>query len=112
MLRAVWLRGPVHASLECGRESLQRRWWIMNLGFIGLGKMGTGMARNLIRAGHVVAVYNRSREKAKALAGAGARVTPSPADAARGADVIMTMLADDPAVEAIVFGNDGIASAM
>jgi 3-hydroxyisobutyrate dehydrogenase-like beta-hydroxyacid dehydrogenase len=84
----------------------------MNLAFIGLGKMGMGMARNLLRAGHNLAVYNRSREKAEALAGDGARVADSPADASHDAEVVMTMVADDHAVEEVVFGTHGIASAM
>ncbi len=74
--------------------------------------MGSGMARNLLRAGHTVAVYNRSREKADALAADGARVAESPADACRDAGVVMTMVADDVALDQIVFGNDGIAAAM
>lgn len=84
----------------------------MNLAFLGLGKMGIGMARNLLRAGHNVAVYNRSREKAEALAADGARVADSPAGACREAEIVMTMLADDAALEQVVFGNDGIAAAM
>jgi 3-hydroxyisobutyrate dehydrogenase-like beta-hydroxyacid dehydrogenase len=84
----------------------------MNLAFIGLGKMGMGMARNLLRAGHSLVVYNRSREKAEALAGEGARVADSPADACRDAEVVMTMVADDHALEEVVFGNHGIASAL
>jgi 3-hydroxyisobutyrate dehydrogenase-like beta-hydroxyacid dehydrogenase len=84
----------------------------MKIAFIGLGRMGMGMARNLLRAGHTVAVYNRSREKAEALAVGGARVANSPADACRDAEAVMTMVADDHAVEQIVFGNDGVASAM
>ncbi len=84
----------------------------MKIAFIGLGRMGTGMARNLLRAGHTVAVYNRSREKAEALAASGARVADSPADACRDAEAVMTMVADDHALEQIVFGEDGIASAM
>jgi 3-hydroxyisobutyrate dehydrogenase-like beta-hydroxyacid dehydrogenase len=70
------------------------------------------MARNLLRSGHTVAVYNRTREKATALAAEGARVARSPADACPDAEVVMTMVADDHALEQIVFGNDGIASAM
>jgi 3-hydroxyisobutyrate dehydrogenase-like beta-hydroxyacid dehydrogenase len=84
----------------------------MNLAFIGLGKMGMGMARNLLRAGHSLVVYNRSREKAEALGSEGARVADSPADACRDAEVVMTMVADDHALEEVVFGNQGIASAM
>jgi 3-hydroxyisobutyrate dehydrogenase-like beta-hydroxyacid dehydrogenase len=84
----------------------------MRIGFIGLGKMGSAMARNLLRAGHQVAVYNRSREKAEVLAGEGARATDSPADACRESQAVMTMLADDRAVEQIVFGENGVASAL
>lgn len=84
----------------------------MNIAFIGLGKMGFGMARNLLRAGHKVAVYNRSRDKAEPLAGEGARVATSPADACKDADAVMTMVADDTALEQIVFGENGIAGAM
>jgi 3-hydroxyisobutyrate dehydrogenase-like beta-hydroxyacid dehydrogenase len=84
----------------------------MKIAFIGLGRMGLGMARNLVRAGHTVAVYNRTREKAEALAGGGARVARSPADASRAAEVVMTMVADDHAAEEVVFGDEGIASAM
>ncbi|MBZ5662435.1 MAG: NAD(P)-dependent oxidoreductase [Acidobacteriia bacterium] len=84
----------------------------MQIAFLGLGRMGIGMSRNLLRAGHSISVYNRSREKAEPLAAEGARVCDSPAGACRDAEVIMTMVADDPAVEAIVFGPNGIASAM
>jgi len=84
----------------------------MNVAFIGLGKMGMGMARNLLRAGHTLAVYNRSREKAEALGSEGARVAASPADACRDAEAVMTMVADDHAVDEVVFGKDGIVSAM
>jgi 3-hydroxyisobutyrate dehydrogenase-like beta-hydroxyacid dehydrogenase len=84
----------------------------MKIAFIGLGKMGVGMARNLLRAGHSVTVFNRTREKAEALGGSGARVARSPADSCRDAEVVMTMVADDPAVEEIVFGSNGIAAAM
>jgi 3-hydroxyisobutyrate dehydrogenase-like beta-hydroxyacid dehydrogenase len=84
----------------------------MNLAFIGLGKMGTGIAHNLLRAGHNLTVYNRSPEKAQALAGEGARVATSPAEACQDAEAVMTMVADDHALELIVFGKDGIAGAM
>jgi 3-hydroxyisobutyrate dehydrogenase-like beta-hydroxyacid dehydrogenase len=84
----------------------------MKITFIGLGRMGMGMARNLVRGGYSLTVYNRSREKAEALASDGAVVASSPAVACRGADVVMTMLADDRAVEEVVFGNDGIIAGM
>ena len=70
------------------------------------------MARNLLVAGHEVAVYNRTREKADALAVDGARVADSPADAARGAEVAMTMLADDPALRQTVYGDTGLAAGL
>jgi 3-hydroxyisobutyrate dehydrogenase-like beta-hydroxyacid dehydrogenase len=84
----------------------------MKIAFIGLGRMGMGMARNLLRAGQRVSVFNRSREKALAFAADGARVASSPADACRDAEAVMTMVADDHALEQIVFGNEGIASAL
>ena len=84
----------------------------MNLAFIGLGRMGTGIAHNLLRAGHSLTVYNRSREKARALADEGARVAGSPADACRDAEAVMTMVADDHALDQVVFGKDGMAEAM
>lgn len=72
--------------------------------------MGAGMTRNLLRAGHAVDVYNRSRDKAEALAKEGARVADSPAVACRDAEAVLTMVADDAALEHVVFGNDGILS--
>jgi 3-hydroxyisobutyrate dehydrogenase-like beta-hydroxyacid dehydrogenase len=82
----------------------------MNIGFIGLGRMGSGMARNLLRAGHRIAVYNRTREKAEPLANEGARIASSPADAARGVEAVFTMLSDDQALSDVVFGEHGLAS--
>ena len=84
----------------------------MKIGFIGMGKMGTGMARNLLRAGHELTAYNRSREKAEALAKDGARVANSPAEAARGAEAVFTMLSDEHALSEVVFGKDGLAAAL
>jgi len=82
----------------------------MKVGFIGLGRMGSAMAANLLKAGHEVAVWNRSPDKADPLVEAGARRATSPRDAAEG-EVVMTMLADDTAVEAVVYGADGILAA-
>lgn len=82
----------------------------MDVGFIGLGQMGGAIAANLLKAGHEVTVWNRSADKAGPLVAAGARPARSPADAARG-EVVLTMLAHDAAVEAVVFGPDGILSA-
>lgn len=79
----------------------------MQVGFIGLGQMGRGMASNLLQAGHDVSVYNRSPGKAKELAVRGAREALSIAEAC-GGDVVMTMLADDKAVEHVALAENGI----
>jgi len=84
----------------------------MNIGYVGLGKMGSGIARNLLRAGHRVTVYNRSREKAEAMANDGAQVANSPAEAASDSDVVMTMLSDDHAVKEVVLGERGITAGL
>ncbi len=81
----------------------------MHLAFLGLGQMGSGMARNLLRAGHSVAVYNRTRRRAEPLASDGARIADTPAAACDPpVDAALTMLADDPAVEDVVLGENGI----
>jgi 3-hydroxyisobutyrate dehydrogenase-like beta-hydroxyacid dehydrogenase len=79
----------------------------MKTSFIGLGSMGLPMARNLLKAGHELAVYNRSRNRADELAKSGARVAGSPREAATGVEVLITMLADDAAVESVIFGENG-----
>ena len=84
----------------------------MNLGFVGLGQMGSGMAQNLLSAGHKVTVYNRSQGKADALAKAGATVVKSASEACYGAEVVFSMLANDEAVGALVFGPEGIAAGL
>ena len=76
----------------------------MKVGFIGLGAMGSGMARNLIKAGHNVTVYNRTRSRADELKPDGAIVADTAAQAASGAEAVFTMLADDHALEEITFG--------
>jgi 3-hydroxyisobutyrate dehydrogenase len=78
---------------------------------LGLGTMGAGMAKNLLSAGFTVAVYNRTRARAEPLGAAGARIAVTPADAARDADVIITMLADENASRATWTGNDGALTA-
>ncbi|QEN16213.1 NAD(P)-dependent oxidoreductase [Mycolicibacterium sp. ELW1] len=79
----------------------------MRIGVIGLGNMGAGMAANLIKAGHDVTVYNRSRAKVDELASVGARPADSVSGACRG-EVVLTMLANDDAVTAVTFGDGGI----
>src|SRR3954447_9957145 len=72
---------------------------------LGTGIMGAAMARNLLSAGMEVSAWNRSREKAEPLREDGAEVADSPADAARGADFLLTMLADVDAIEEAVAGD-------
>jgi 3-hydroxyisobutyrate dehydrogenase-like beta-hydroxyacid dehydrogenase len=71
----------------------------MKLAFIGAGNMGSPMARNLLRAGHHVTMYNRTRAHIEPLRQEGAELAESPADTARDVDALITMLADDAAVE-------------
>ncbi|HEY1607440.1 MAG TPA: NAD(P)-dependent oxidoreductase [Allosphingosinicella sp.] len=83
----------------------------MDIGFIGLGQMGAAIAGNLIDHGHKLTVWNRSPEKAKPLVEAGAKQAANPAEAAAAGEIVFTMLADDRAVEAVTFGDDGILAA-
>jgi 3-hydroxyisobutyrate dehydrogenase-like beta-hydroxyacid dehydrogenase len=83
----------------------------MQVGFIGLGQMGSGIATNLIKAGHDVTVYNRTRAKADALVSVGAKVAATPGEACTGV-AVLTMLADDKAVEAIVYGDGGVLDSL
>jgi 3-hydroxyisobutyrate dehydrogenase len=80
------------------------------VGFVGLGIMGSRMAANLARAGHEVAVYNRTAEKAQAWADQhGGRVAATPRDAAEGAAAVITMVVDGPQVDHVLLGDDGAA---
>lgn len=72
----------------------------MKIGFIGLGAMGRPMARNLLKAGHELTVYNRTRSRSEEAAKAGAKVSDTPAIAA---EIVITMLSDDQALEEVVF---------
>lgn len=79
-----------------------------SLAFLGLGIMGGPMAANLVKAGHEVTGYNRSRKKVDQLVEQGGSGADSIADAVRDADVVFTMLPDSPDVEDVAFGDDGI----
>ena len=83
----------------------------MNVGFIGLGRMGAGMAANLLKAGHDVTVYNRTPAKAETLIAQGAKAAASVSGACRG-DAVITMLANDAAVESVVLGCDGVIASL
>jgi 3-hydroxyisobutyrate dehydrogenase len=82
----------------------------VNIGFIGLGTMGAPMARNLLKAGFDVTVHNRTREKEESLSAAGASRAATPAEAAARADILVTIVADTPDVEHVLFADDGVAT--
>jgi 3-hydroxyisobutyrate dehydrogenase-like beta-hydroxyacid dehydrogenase len=83
----------------------------MKVGFIGLGNMGSRMAASLLRAGHEVTVFNRTPSKAQGLVEQGARLARNVAEACRG-DAVITMLADDVAVESVVLGQNGVLQSL
>jgi 3-hydroxyisobutyrate dehydrogenase-like beta-hydroxyacid dehydrogenase len=83
---------------------------IQNIGVIGLGRMGTAIANNIIKSGFNLVVYNRTPDKARALVQAGAVTTASPKEVASKSDVILTSLRDDAAVSEVVNGEKGILS--
>lgn len=78
------------------------------IGFIGLGVMGMGMAANLLRKGFEVVVYNRTPGKAESLLALGASELESPADVARAAQIVITMISNDAAIREVYFGENGI----
>ena len=82
------------------------------IGFIGLGKMGHPMALNLIKAGHEIMVYNRSREKTQAHADAGGRVAESIAELSAASDIVITMISDDDALHWVALRDDGVIANM
>jgi len=84
----------------------------MKIGFIGLGSMGSGMARNLIKAGHALTVYNRTRSRAEEFRPLGARVAGTPGEVASDADAVITMLADDRALEDVIFGSGKVLESL
>lgn len=83
----------------------------MRIGFVGLGHMGRGMVESLLKAGHEVSVYNRTRSKAEALAAKGARVADTIADACAG-EAVFTMLANDEAVESVALTKGGVIDSL
>lgn len=79
---------------------------------LGIGTMGRGMAANLLKAGFPLTVYNRTREKAEPLAAQGATIADTPAEAAKNADVVLSILSDDDASRAAWLGDNGALAAM
>ena len=85
---------------------------MVKLAFCGLGQMGAPMATRLVEAGHDVAVWNRTADKVEPVEKQGAHRANSPAEAAAGVEAAVTMLADPDAVDAVVFGDDGLAAGL
>jgi 3-hydroxyisobutyrate dehydrogenase-like beta-hydroxyacid dehydrogenase len=84
----------------------------MQIGFVGLGAMGSAMAARLLAAGHEVHVYNRTAQRAEDLRVRGAKVAATPGEAVAAAQVVVTMVSDDAALEAVTFGDAGIAAGL
>src|SRR5581483_6219401 len=105
----VWFdRQPGFVSRRVrARDDSRKGRATMRIGFVGLGGMGSGIARNLVRAGHEVIVHNRTAAKAEDLAREGAVAARALTELA-GVEVAFTMLADDPAVEQIALGEGGL----
>jgi 3-hydroxyisobutyrate dehydrogenase-like beta-hydroxyacid dehydrogenase len=82
------------------------------IAFLGLGRMGTPMAGRVLSAGHDLIVWNRTAERTGPLVDEGARAAPTPAEAAREAEIVITMLADPAALEAVALGPGGVAGAI
>ena len=78
------------------------------IGWVGLGKMGAPMAKNVLKSGYPLTVYNRTREKTKELAELGARVADSPKFVASGSEVVISMILGDRALEDVSLGPEGI----
>jgi 3-hydroxyisobutyrate dehydrogenase-like beta-hydroxyacid dehydrogenase len=83
----------------------------MDAGLIGLGQMGSGIAKSLLRGRHRLTVYNRTAERAEVLRGDGARAVASVAEACS-AGVVLSMVADDAAVEQVVYGEKGVLGSL
>jgi 3-hydroxyisobutyrate dehydrogenase-like beta-hydroxyacid dehydrogenase len=81
------------------------------IGFLGLGRMGTAMVKRLCQAGDKPTIWNRDRAKADAVASLGAKVAATPRDVAAASDVILVCVHDAAAVESVLFGTEGVASA-
>jgi 3-hydroxyisobutyrate dehydrogenase-like beta-hydroxyacid dehydrogenase len=83
-----------------------------SIAVVGLGEMGSGAARRLLDQRHRVVVWNRTRDKVGPLIRRGAKTAESPGEAAAGAAIVITFLADDRALEGVVLGPDGVASGL
>ena len=82
------------------------------IGFIGMGIMGQPMARNILRAGYEIMVYNRTRDKTTPIAGEGARIASIPSEIGEWADIVILMLTGPEAIDAVLGGGDGLLKSM
>ena len=100
--------GHVNLALANSARALSG---MVTVAFLGLGKMGFGMAERVLAAGHILNVYNRSAERANALVRQGARFFPTPRETCAGVDAIVAMVTNDAASQAIWCGPDGVLAA-
>jgi 3-hydroxyisobutyrate dehydrogenase len=108
-LRPERLRGSNHFTPNTYNKTQKQK--IMNtpkIGWIGLGNMGTPIVKNLLKAGHTVHVFNRTKEKETEAVNAGALSTPSPAAIMESCDIIFTMVSDDAAAKVVFDGKEGL----
>jgi 3-hydroxyisobutyrate dehydrogenase-like beta-hydroxyacid dehydrogenase len=82
---------------------------VSSIAFLGIGRMGAPMAGRVLGAGHDLTVWNRTPDRMQPLLAGGARAASTPAEAAAGAEIVLTMLATPRAVEEVIFGPDGVA---
>src|SRR5437762_5070906 len=94
------------------RPTSRRELRMAELGFVGLGVMGSGVARRLLDAGHTVTVWNRTRAKADPLLDAGANWASSPREVAERSEIVFTMVTNTEAVRAVTEGPDGILAGL
>lgn len=106
---AAWFRDVVSAARGRAHQAAGA---LPTVAVIGLGRMGTGIARSLLKAGFPVVVYNRTPDKANPLVEAGATAAATPADAARAASYVVTSLTSDSSVFAVVEGPDGLLAGL
>jgi len=85
---------------------------VKRVAFLGLGRMGSGIAHNILKAGFELTVYNRTAEKMRPLVEVGARASASPREAVEGSDAVVSCLFDDTSVLDIVSGDDGLLSGL
>jgi len=106
---AIWFADLVRLARSHPQDAAATK---PSVAVIGLGRMGSGIARSLLRAGFPVTVYNRSEEKLRPLVEAGAKTAATPAAAARAAKYVITSLANDAAVFAVIEGPDGLLAGL